>query len=259
MNYSISKGQISKQPNPVKRELHDAIKNNDYNKTVQIIIKHSVDPHEEISAPGFLWSPIHYACHFKCPKILEYLLIKAYSHYNSDYVSILNTSSKDGWTPVMVAGIYQSMECLNLLIKYGGIYTDLKDSNGKTASQLAEYYGATACFEMLKSLPPFIPIKPDAFQNAKLEPAHLETDNDANGLSAALENLYINGTLKPCLYCFSNIGYIRYSKCCGHPMHKACLKEKDMICKGCFRSDTEVHGKIEFPDKAFEGRNYAGK
>ncbi len=251
MKAANSKGLVSHQPNMVKRELHDAIKSNDYDKVESVVVKYNIDGNEEISSPGYQWGPIHYAIHFKTPKILEYLLLRTYSRHAADYADILNAPSKDGWTPLMIAGIYGSIDCLRLLLKYGGIYSDVKDSNGKSAAELAEYYGAIPCFEILKALPKgFLPIKIEQFKDAKVEPANFETIFKP---APTLDELYINGTLKPCIYCDSNIGYIRYSKCCGTPMHKACLKEKDLVCKGCLKNDTEVHGKIVFPEKAFEG------
>ncbi len=47
--------------------MYQAIKNNDIEKTKELIKQQDIDPNEEISESGHYWTAIHYACHFKSP------------------------------------------------------------------------------------------------------------------------------------------------------------------------------------------------
>mmetsp|Transcript_720 Transcript_720/g.996 ORF Transcript_720/g.996 Transcript_720/m.996 type:complete len:116 (-) Transcript_720:259-606(-) len=115
----------------------------------------------------------------------------------------------------MICAIYRSADCLEVLFKYGGIKTDLLDNNGKYAIQLAEYYGSIDCFEILKEIPlGLVEINQMYLQQDRI----FNFENDPK-----YQELLMNGIARPCIYCESNLGYIRYSTCCGAPMHQECL------------------------------------
>lgn len=50
----------------------------------------------------------------------------------------------------MICCVYNSVECLDVLLKLGQNDLSLKDKVNKTAFDLARSYGAIECFEMLK-------------------------------------------------------------------------------------------------------------
>jgi ankyrin repeat protein len=233
----------SKQSNQIKNKLHHAIKANDFNKVVELVEENDVDANEEISVEGNFWTCLHYAAHFNGDQILEYFLNRTYQRNLDQFAEIVNTQTKEGWSPLMVATIYQALECIKVFIKYGGIKTDLVDNEGKTPLELAEYYGAIYCYEVLMNLPwGVLDINELYLKQEKV----LNFENDQQ-----YYNLLMHGIPRPCAYCESNLGYLRYSECCGTPMHKQCLAERDFICAGCGNGNSNVYGEILDPTKAF--------
>jgi len=233
----------TRQPNPIKNKLHNAIKANDYTKVVEIIEENDIDPNEEISVSGHNWTPLHYAAHFNADQILEYLLNRTYQRNANQFTEIVNSQTKEGWSPIMIASIYRAVECVAAFVKYGGIKTDLVDNEGKTPLALAEYYGAIYCYEILQNLPwgvldvNVMYLNQEKVLNYEHDPEYYD--------------LLVNGVPKPCVYCESNMGYLRYSTCCGTPMHKQCLQANDLVCGCCANFNTEVYGEILDPNKAF--------
>lgn len=233
----------SKQTNHVKNKLHHAIKANDYNTVVDMIEQNDVDANEEISTMGNYWTCLHYAAHFNADQILEYLLSRTYHRNLEQFAEIVNTQTKEGWSPLMVTAIFGAVECAKVFIKYGGIKTDLVDNEGKTALELAEYYGAIYCYEVLSTLPWGIL---DVNELYSKQEKVLNYENDPQ-----YYDVLMNGVPMPCVYCQSNLGYLRYSECCGTAMHKQCLAENDFLCNGCGNITTDVYGEILDPTKAF--------
>lgn len=160
---------ISEQKDEVKTQLHTLLKDKKLAEIKALFLKHNVSPHEEISAKGHLWTAMHYACHFDYVPAMEFFLNEIYSKKPNDYSKILNIQSKEGWTPLMISSIYKSINTLNLLLKYGGLYLLKKDNDGKTASDLATKYGATECANAVKKKlaendnQDFLPINTSAF------------------------------------------------------------------------------------------------
>lgn len=111
------------------------------------MLKHKLSPNEELSEKGHLWTSVHYACHFKQPYILEYLLKDVYRRHNKDYQLVMLMGSKDGWNPFMISAIYNSFHCIKVLIAAGGIDVLYTDKEGRTALDLAEKYNAVECIE----------------------------------------------------------------------------------------------------------------
>ena len=231
------------QSNTLKNQLHNAIKTRDFDKVVELMEAHDIDPNEEISVKGYLWTPFHYASHFNDTRILEYLLKRGYFKNPNNFVKMINSQTKEGWTPLMICAIYRSIDCVELLLRVGGINTAATDNSGKTALQLAEYYGSIQCANKLRDIPLGILHLDESYFVQEKMPAYME--------DPAYYDLLIGGVLRPCIYCESNLGYLRYSKCCGTPMHQQCLREKDFICWGCQTGGAEVYGEITDPTKAF--------
>mmetsp|Transcript_64653 Transcript_64653/g.75170 ORF Transcript_64653/g.75170 Transcript_64653/m.75170 type:complete len:247 (-) Transcript_64653:120-860(-) len=231
-----------KQSNTIKNQVHGAISSKNLEKLKELVEKNDVDAHEEISVKGYYWTCLHYAAHFNATNCLEYLLKRTYKKNPDQYVDIVNIKTKEGWSPLMISAIYKSTEALQLLYHCGGVDPSMKDSSDRTAAKLAEYYGALHCFEHIKKFPEsLIPVNKvflssEASMNLEKDPKYKE--------------LFLNGTRLPCRECQSNLGYIKYSTCCGVPAHKICLKDKDFRCPECEKV-TELTCQIINPDKAF--------
>ncbi len=50
----------------------------------------------------------------------------------------------------MVAAIYKSDQALEILLKYGGIDLRIGDNNGRSISDLANYYRSTSCLTLIQ-------------------------------------------------------------------------------------------------------------
>lgn len=97
------------------------------------------DPNEEVSVAGYGWTALHYACHFRQPAILELFINVIYSKHSLNLFSeVMNIKTKEGWTPLMLACLYNSPECTTMLITYGGIDLTCIDHRGVSAAQLAQ-------------------------------------------------------------------------------------------------------------------------
>mmetsp|Transcript_720 Transcript_720/g.999 ORF Transcript_720/g.999 Transcript_720/m.999 type:complete len:92 (-) Transcript_720:631-906(-) len=80
-----------KQSNTTKNRLHNAIKEKNFDKVVDIMNKYDIDSNEEISVKGHYWTCIHYACHFNVESILDFLIKRAYDRNFDEFTSIMNT------------------------------------------------------------------------------------------------------------------------------------------------------------------------
>jgi len=47
------------------------------------------------------------------------------------------------------------------------------------------------------------------------------------------------------------LGYLRYCKNCGVPVHKLCIKNGDLTCKGCGKYNVELTSDVINVEKAF--------
>jgi len=234
---------VKSQIDCVKFLLHSLIQSRNYKEFVQQMELHDVDPHEEISVEGYNWTCLHYAAHFNAASILEYLIKRAFDRNKERFLEIINTQTIEGWSPLMIAVIFKSYQCLEVLLKYGGCHVDLTDKTGKTAAKLAECYGSYECLKALKGQGTgILPVK----YQYLIEDQHQDFEKDPE-----LEELLINGVLKPCVYCYSNLGYLKYCKLCGCPIHTACLAEHNTTCPACKTMGTVLTSEVTYPFKAF--------
>ena len=230
------------QTNTTKNRVHGAISTKGLDKLKEYVEKYNVDANEEISVKGFYWTCLHYCAHFNATCCLEYFLKRTYKKNPTEFKNIINAKTKEGWTPLMICAIYKSTEALQLLLHCGGVDLTLKDNNGRTVTGLAEYYGALLCFEQLKKYPESqIPVN-TIFLNSQIS---MNPEKDP-----MYKDLLMNGVRLPCKICKENLGYLKYSVCCGVPVHKVCLGKKGNICPECSKQ-TELTSQVLIPEKAF--------
>lgn len=223
----------------VKVELYNAIEADNFDKLESLVKQNNIDINEDISIGGDQRNCLHFAAQFNRPRILEFLLKKTYQSGPEYYIGVVNNRDIKGMSLLMLASQYNAFECLELLIKYGGIKTDLVDNENRTALEIAEVNEAKFCFDKLKDLPSGI-LQVDEVLLKHEEVLNLE------------DSIFKNGKPKPCVYCDSDKGYLMFSECCGVPMHSECLKENSFVCEGC--GEENIKARVDFHDvkKVFE-------
>jgi len=255
---------LNKQQKATKNQIHNALKQKDTPLAMKLINLFNIAPHEEVSVEGYLWTTLHYASHFKVEKVFDYLLQKTYQEYKEDYVHIVNNKTSEGWNVLMTAAMYGSNECLELLIKYGGVKLYEKDKNGQRAIDLAKRYKQDIAFKMLTKaesdnptkgtdnienfVTPFnegeFSAKPETREPAKTRTVNIEDWDE-------YQSLLLNGKRLPCMKCKKNTGWIKYAACCGNPIHPLCIKG-DKNCFLCKKENFKLVTDLKFPEKAFQ-------
>lgn len=256
---------LEKQTNSIKNKAHGAISEDNIKDFKRLCEYFSLDPNEEISVKGFYWTCLHYAAHFKSLKILEFLLVQIYKDNRENFQQIVNLQTKEGWTPPMVAAIYNSVKALDIFLKFGGIDLNIEDKDGKKIIDLAKKYGAYDSKELaqkyLNNFPDGkIPINVSLFDMALNEPMNEEISEKSEKLSKSPElskenkeqfkKLLFEGVRVPCIICLSNLGYLHYTSCCGQPLHKPC-KGSIHKCPFCNYNSFELITEVLYPNRAF--------
>ncbi|EGR32983.1 protein kinase domain protein [Ichthyophthirius multifiliis] len=65
------------------------------------------------------------------------------------------------------------------------------------------------------------------------------------------KKLLEDGYRIPCVICCVNLGYIKYTSCCGQPMHGHCQTEKIQNCPFCRDEKYKLITEVLYPDRAF--------
>ena len=65
-------------------------------------------------------------------------------------------------------------------------------------------------------------------------------------------NLLIFGDRIPCVICLTDDGYIKYTTCCGQPIHSLCKSEKLVKCPYCGKEGFGLTAEIVYPERALE-------
>lgn len=177
-------------------------------------------------------------------------------------------ATKEGYTPIMICCIYKSNEALKMLLKYGGIYLQSKDNNGKTAIELGKKYGNAQCEDIINDVfkgndyLDFLEMKMDQLSqfpeldilisDSSTQPEEDLTDVD----KIQYRELLVQGELLPCVICLSNLGFIKYTTCCGQPGHTQCFtnqakKVSDVNCPICNSTSCKLTCIVRFPERAF--------
>lgn len=263
---------LEDQLDSTKNQMHAAISNKDLKTALKLMDLYNIQPHEECSVKGYYWTALHYACHFGSKKILKHFCRYIHQKYPADFVDIINVTTKEGWTPLMISAIYNKPDCTKVLLKAGGQRLKAKDKDQRTASDLARYYGwkdlATKIDEKLYEV-----VKDDsatpinalflskATKNgtgATTTGATSSTAESGDGDIESLDHFYDllkNGTRLPCLICQLETGWIQYTKCCGQPLHYWCIEGKLKDCPNCKTSGVNLINEVLYPERAFSVEN----
>ncbi|KAL4486424.1 hypothetical protein ABPG72_018378 [Tetrahymena utriculariae] len=255
---------FQKQRNGIKNQMYQAIKDGNFEKVKQILKEYDVDPNEEVSVAGYCWTALHYSCHFRQPQILEIFIHLIYKKNQNFFVDVMNIKTKEGWTPLMISCIYKSPECIKILLNYGGVYLNICDYKGSNCLQLCESFQTKECFEIIQRAM-------KKYQQANgLVPINLELLKQKSNLIDELQDgrankpkemdkateekykkLLEEGYRLPCVICQVELGYIKYTDCCGQPMHGHCQTEKITSCPVCRNSNYTLRTDVIYPERAF--------
>jgi len=270
---SRPKFSINLQQDSTKNKMHGAIRDKDLSLVKKLVDLYDVLAQEECSVAGYYWNCLHYGSHFHSDRVLEFFLKRSYKLDPDNYLSIVNERTKEGWTPLMISAIYGSTKCLNMLLQCGGMSLNAKDNNGRTAGDLAKYYGKTeletTLTEAKAKLPTsnsdaitFTPIAENFLSYFQEETPGGIVDPDMVVRSVKLGETTIEerdeysallmfGDRLPCLICLMNRGLIKYTSCCGQPLHPLCKTDKLKNCPNCNRVAWNLTSEVEYPERAF--------
>lgn len=66
-----------------------------------------------------------------------------------NFMAIMNTPTKSGHSPIMVASVYDAVDCLKVLCNYGGIQLFKKDYSAMDCIKLALKYDSKDAYEYI--------------------------------------------------------------------------------------------------------------
>ncbi|EAS00861.2 ankyrin repeat protein (macronuclear) [Tetrahymena thermophila SB210] len=243
---------LETKPNKLKKQLLNAVCNDNLDEVKQLVEVEKILPNEELSIYGYFWNSIHYAAHYGKSNILEYLIQQLYKEYKEDLTKeILNYQTKEGWTALMISCIYDSVLCIKMLIKLGGINLIQKDIMGRTALDLCKSYGQVDCFELIHEA------REIYGDEIPLNKNYLEEDINSLFQSLQISNkeyhyLCLNGISRDCIICNTNKGYLKYTQCCSHPIHLVCfIEQPKKVCLNCDKFNYNITRELREPELAF--------
>jgi hypothetical protein len=225
---------------------------------------HKIDPMEELSADGKFWTGLHYACLYDNIEILEHFIKTVYKSNKSKFVDITNLQTKEGWTPLMISCIYGKVQTLGTLLGFGGQKLFVKDREGFRASDLTKKFNQKDAYKILKKQ---LEAYPKDTSDIVITPINISALEESE-ITKDLENLKIDsveddpkyerlfkiGKRVPCVSCRGNKGWLKYTKCCGVPMHHICRKDLNK-CPSCNSEELTLITDVLFPEKVFYVEN----
>ncbi|KAL4445027.1 hypothetical protein ABPG74_018755 [Tetrahymena malaccensis] len=247
----------------IKNSLYHAIKRNDLERVRKMMRLFQIEPGEEISTFGNQWTPIHYAVFFKSPKILEFLIQLTYLKYKNNvekYVQIMNMPTKSGHSPLMVGAVYDTVDCLKILFKYGGLQLFKKDCSAMDCIKLAIKYDSKDANDYIQdqiaknNFQEFLEVNIDAFKQIPDLKTLLHQRYEvqmAEELVLQNRDILLYGEPISCIICLQNTGFLKYSNCCGQPLHQHCHAEKIMQCPLCKSNNFYLISEVLHPNRAF--------
>ena len=251
---------LAKQGISTKYLLYKSIQNQDIETTKKLHYFFSVDPNEEVSIQGYYWTALHYAAFFGSVMHLEYFLKLIYLKQKEHLTEILNLPTVENYTPLMIAAMNGKRVVLELLLKIGGVKLDVKDTKGRTAIDLAKSNGKSNCAEFLEkfmnSKSSSMKLNIDYFKNAEAvlnyTPYNKPVDEKEDEDDPKNLELITKGKRIPCVICQEDTGLIKYTRCCGQPLHSFCVEDKIKNCPYCKCGNLELINEIYHPQRAFE-------
>lgn len=94
----------------------------------------------EVGAKGSRWNLLHLCAKYDAVECIKLILKKIYQQDPNDYLLIINVQTAEGYTPLMIAIIYQANKTLQLLLRLGGSDLGIMESSKLRAYDLALNY-----------------------------------------------------------------------------------------------------------------------
>ncbi|EAS03755.1 ankyrin repeat protein (macronuclear) [Tetrahymena thermophila SB210] len=247
----------------IKNNLYHAIKRNDLEKVRKMIRLFQIEPGEEISTFGNQWTPIHYAIFFKSSKILEFLIQLTYLKNKNNiekYIQIMNMPTKSGHSPLMVGAVYDTVDCLKILFQYGGLQLFKKDCSAMDCIKLAIKYDSKDANDFIQdkiaqnNFQEFLEVNLDAFKQVPDLKTLLHQRYEVQmpeELVLQNRDILLYGEPISCIICLQNTGFLKYSNCCGQPLHQHCHAEKIIQCPLCKSNNFYLISEVLHPNRAF--------
>jgi ankyrin repeat protein len=93
-----------------------------------------------VGAKGSRWNLLHVCAKYDAVECTKLLLKKTYQQDDDEYLQIINVRTAEGYTPLMIAIIYQANKTLQLLLRLGGCDLGIMESSKLRAYELALNY-----------------------------------------------------------------------------------------------------------------------
>ena len=256
---------------PLKEQIYQAIKADNLAVVMNIQRNFGIDPTEELISKNESWNCLHCSCFYNAPTVFKYFLKLVYSLYKEDYTNKINQKTIEGWSPLMMSAIYISEGCADDLLKFGGVRLYDVDNNGLKASDLAKRFKNETLFKKLMELEdsinrqvssdvisdyetPFfekyISIKSEVNSQEVPSCHNVLKESTRNNSSCNEEVLFKNGRRLPCIVCTGKRGWLKYTDCCGSPIHPLCVKNLKE-CSNCHNVNVNLVDSVIYPERAF--------
>ncbi len=161
----------------------------------------------------------------------------------------------------MIAVIYDKIDAVNLLVKYGGIKLYEADNKGAKATDLGLKYKREKIFKTLtkvQNIYPFkegtdnmVPLNTDGLMPTEATVTETEQGKVHFEEREDLQDLLLHGKRVPCQICQGANGRIKFTRCCGEPVHSVCV-DKATKCPFCGQGSLSLGVDIKYPEKALK-------
>ena len=248
---------LHQQATSTKYLLYQSLQNKNIDTAKKLYEVFNIEPNEELSLENYRWTALHYAAYFDSTHIMNFFLNVIYHNHRDEFLDLINIRTREHYTPVMIAAKRGNISTLEQLLKVGGIKLHLRDHKGRTARGLARFHGFHKCADLIAEYETggaaYVPINPCYLQdnsaikicaeNSKKTPSSVEDD-------PRYQEILLTGKRVPCVICQDERGLIKYTVCCGQPMHAFC-SEKLKTCPLCKSGELELITEILYPERAF--------
>jgi hypothetical protein len=244
---------INVQTDNTKNRLHSMIEKNDVVALKKAMETQNISPYEELSKVDSYWTALHYACHFGSTDCLKYMIRKIFERHPNEFSIVMNEKTVEGYTPLIITAIYGRKEATKTLLQTGGIDLKAKSDDGYAAIDHAHKHKHPAIVKLVEDEILTNKTKSVTPVNCKFmiqEPTMKSSSNLPVEDRPEYQALFKFGIKYPCMFCMTNKGWIKYTTCCGQPLHEVCQKNITR-CPNCKKDNLKLTCDMLYPERAF--------